>query len=130
MTHISTDRLLAELQARLTGYKELEAMVDTLKAALAADGVEWEPPMPAVMVPLTQQERALVGVLLRAYPRAVCREAILACLPSQDHAMDRNPGLISVLVHRIRAKAGAGAVISHRPWRFSLSPEFRERLIG
>lgn len=106
---------------------EMEAELDVTRGALAANGLSFIE-VPKWAAKLTRQQRELMGVLLRAAPKAVERWDIMDCLTPLDHAKDRNAQLVTVLVGRIRAILGADA-IETVPSGYKLSDEFRARMI-
>lgn len=111
---------LAAMVALRRELDEVTAYAGVLKGALAAQGLETNARPGAWATLLTPQERALVGVLLGAYPRVVGAGRLVDCLPGHDHAVVRGEELAPVLVCRIRKKLGADAILTVRGIGFSL----------
>jgi DNA-binding response OmpR family regulator len=103
-------------------------LIDVLKGALAAAGVSSVPMAGFWLGGLTPQERALLGVLYARYPQTVAREVILDFLPGQDHARERQLQMVDVLVHKVRKKFGADAVVTQRGHGFHMGEGFYEAL--
>lgn len=108
------ERHLRTIAEQRETIRELEALVDLLKGALAAGGRDPEPEFQAWMIGLTPQERALVGALYRAYPRPLSKHALLDLIPGQDHVEDRQPELVAAKVCHLRKKLGADIIESVR----------------
>lgn len=107
----------ADLRAEVA---DLNAYADTLKGVLVASGFETFERVGGWAAKLSPQERALVGALFHAYPRVMAAADLLECLPGQDHAVDRQLGLVAVKVCHIRAKLGADAIVTERGVGFAL----------
>ena len=52
------------------------------------------------------------------------REALIECLPSRDHVMERQLQTVDIVAHKVRAKLGSGTVITHRGLGFQLGEQF------
>ena len=111
-------RVIAEQRELIA---ELEALVDLLKGALAAGGMDAIPSFHHWMRDLTPQERALLGCLQRSYPRPLDKFALLDLLPGQDHVKDRQPELVAAKVCHLRRKLGSDAIESVRGMGYRLS---------
>ena len=110
--------------AQRTVIREQAALIDVLKGALAADGAQSVPHHGEWMRGLTPQERALVGALYTVHPRILGREALIECLPSRDHVVERQLQTVDIVIHKVRAKLGADTVINHRGLGFQLGEQF------
>ena len=119
--------VIAALRAQLA---ERDALIDVLKGALSADGAEVIAAAPAALVALSPQERAFVGVLFRAYPRAVDAYVLLDLLPSRDHARERDLSLVTVLAWKVRKKLGADAITSARGRGYRLGAPLHATLVA
>lgn len=108
------------LRSQQAVIRQQDELIEVLKAALAAAGVEHTPSYSAWMGGLVRQERALVGILFASYPRALARETILELLPSQDRARERQLQIVDAVVCKIRKKLGAEAVVTERGEGFRL----------
>ena len=104
--------------------REQAELIDVLKGALAADGAQTMPDHSGWMRSLTSQERALVGALYSVFPRVMRREALIECLPSRDHVLERQLQTVDIVVHKVRAKLGSETVITHRGLGFQLGEQF------
>jgi DNA-binding response OmpR family regulator len=104
--------------------RQQEELIEVLKGALAAAGVKTVPDVGLWTSGLTPQERALLGVLYARYPRPVAREVILDFLPGQDHVRERQLQVVDVLVHKVRKKLGADAVLTQRGEGFRFGETF------
>jgi DNA-binding response OmpR family regulator len=117
----SHELTISRLQAEID---DLHAYSAALKGALAASKIQ----LPALnrgwATNLTQQEAAFMGALIRAYPRAMRHEDIIAVLPHHDHAKDHNPKLSSVLAHRVRKTLGFDAIETVHGLGFRVSDAF------
>jgi DNA-binding response OmpR family regulator len=98
---------IARLEARLRAEKRLTA---SLRAQLAAQGVEPVDGPPAWASGLTANDVALMTMLLKAHPRVVRFWNLEENLPRRDHARERTEGVIRTHVHRVRAVLGKGAI--------------------
>lgn len=119
---MGTQALIEHLRAEI---RELEALVDMLKGALFAAGVEKVPERLIWAERLTPQHRALLGMLFQAWPNAVGSYDLLDGLPSRDHAHDRDVTLVHVIVSQVRAIFGHEAVVTHRAVGYSLGAGMR-----
>lgn len=108
--------------------REQAELIDVLKGALAADGAQTVPDHSGWMRGLTPQERALVGALYSAYPKIMRREALIECLPSRDHVLERQLQTVDIVVHKVRAKLGSETVTTHRGLGFQLGEQFYREL--
>ena len=104
--------------------REQAELIDVLKGALAVDGAQTVSDHSDWMRGLTPQERALVGALYSAYPRIIPREALIECLPSRDHVLERQLQTVDMVVHKVRGKLGAETVVTHRSLGFQLGESF------
>lgn len=100
-------RIIAEQRETIA---EQDALIEVLKGALAAAGLEELPAYQSWMKGLTPQERALLGALYRCYPRPVDKHALLDLLPGQDHVEEREAKLVATKVCHLRKKLGADAI--------------------
>lgn len=103
--------------------RDLEGIVDVLKAALAAEGIEVTGVQPWAKG-LTQQQRAVVGALLSAYPRVINKYDLLDLMPGFDHVVERGMGSVTVVVCHIRKKLGYDAIECVRGLGFKLGDDF------
>jgi DNA-binding response OmpR family regulator len=108
------------MQSQQDVIRQQDELIEVLKGALSAAGMEAVPAYAAWMSGLSPQERALLGVLYARYPRPVPREVILEFLPGQDHTRERQLQVVDVLVHKLRKKLGAEAVVTERGAGFRL----------
>ena len=108
------------LRSQQSVIRQQDELIEVLKGALAAAGFDWAPSHASWMSGLARQERALVGILFASYPRSMPREAILALLPSNDHARERQLQIVDILVHKIRKKLGKDTVVTERGEGFRL----------
>lgn len=100
-------RIIAEQRETIA---EQDALIDLLKGALAAAGLDEVPGYQPWMRALTPQERALLGALYRCYPRPMDKHALLDLLPGQDHVEERDAKLVATKVCHLRKKLGAAAI--------------------
>jgi len=100
--HKENRRLRADLRAA-------EARVAGLVAHLRALGAE-----PFAVAEWTEDLRpqgvALVSALAAAHPRALDVHALDVAIPRQDHAADRDPRIVNVLIHHVRAELGRDVI--------------------
>ena len=108
--------------------RQQDELIEVLKGALAAAGVNAVPAHARWMTGLSPQERALVGVLYARYPRPVPREVLLDLLPGNDHARERQLQVVDVVVHKVRKKLGADAVVTERGEGFRFGGAFYDKL--
>lgn len=116
------------LQQLAKAFGDMEAELDVSRAALAAQGLTLIE-TPRWAKGLTRQQRELMGVLLKASPRAVDRWDILDCLTPLDHASERDPHLVTRQVGRIRSILGTDSIETVSQG-YRLSDAFRERMIA
>ncbi len=116
------------MQSQQDVIRQQEELIEVLKGALAATGMGAVPTHAGWMTGLSRQERALLGVLYARYPRPVPREVILEFLPGHDHARERQLQVVDVLVHKLRKKLGAQAVITARGEGFRFGADFYEQV--
>lgn len=116
------------LRSQQSVIRQQDELIELLKGALAAAGVNWAPTYAAWMSALARQERALVGILFASYPRAMPREAILGLLPAQDHARERQLQIVDILVHKVRKKLGKDTVVTERGEGFRLGEALHGQL--
>jgi DNA-binding response OmpR family regulator len=111
----------------LAEIRRLQRENAALRAQLRAADIE---PMtcPDWAVGLTRQEAALIGALRACYPRVMDRLDIDEALPHHDHAADRDLGLASILIHRVRKKLGHDAIENIRGHGWRLSAAFATHL--
>jgi DNA-binding response OmpR family regulator len=107
--------------------RDLEGMVDVLKAALAAEGVDTTLTIQPWMRGLTHQERAVVGALYAAYPRVINKYDLLELLPGFDHVAERTMGSVGVAICKVRKKIGKDAIENVWGSGFKLGDEFYSR---
>ena len=100
-------RIIAEQRETIAAQ---DALIEVLKGALAATGLEEMPAYQSWMMGLTPQERALLGALYRCYPRPMDKHALLDLLPGQDHVEERDAKLVATKVCHLRKKLGADAI--------------------
>lgn len=117
--------VIADLRARLA---DAEALIDLQRGQLAAEGVEGFLDPTPLLRDLKTQERALVGILLRAFPTTLCDFAILERLPGRDHAEDRDVTIVRVLACRARKVLGHDAIETVRGCGYRLGSDFRKAL--
>ena len=115
------------MQSQQEVIRQQDELIEVLKGALAAAGMGAVPAHARWMSGLSRQERALLGVLYARYPRPVPREVILEFLPGQDHARERQLQVVDVLVHKLRKKLGAEAVVTVRGEGFRFGSHFYEQ---
>ena len=115
---------IARLEARLQAERKLAA---SLRAQLAAQGVEPVDGPPAWSRGLTANEAALMQMLLGAHPRVVRAWDIEENLPRRDHAKERTEGVVRTQVHRVRAVLGKGAIERVRGVGYRCSDAFHRR---
>ena len=108
------------MQSQQEVIRQQDELIEVLKGALSAAGMEAVPAYAGWMSGLSPQERALLGVLYAKYPRPVPREVILEFLPGQDHTRERQLQVVDVLVHKLRKKLGVEAVVTERGAGFRL----------
>jgi DNA-binding response OmpR family regulator len=116
------------IRAQAEIIRQQDELIDFLKAALAAAGSPTLPVHASWMTGLTRQERALIGVLVTKYPRAVPRDVVLEVLPGQDHVRERQLQVVDAVVHKVRRKLGAEVIITERGCGFRLGRSFHDRL--
>jgi DNA-binding response OmpR family regulator len=102
--------------------RQQDGIIELLKGALAALGCEYTPPAEPWVANLTPQERALLGALYARYPRAVDRYDLLEFLPGRGS--DRQAQLVSIVVHKLRAKLGPDAVLTEHGMGYRMGAEF------
>lgn len=109
---------------------DLEAYCDLLKGALAAQGVETIPARGQWAKGLTRQQRALVGILFAAYPRAVPHYDLLDAIPGRDHVEERQLQVVKVLVSHVRARLGKAAIENLRGEGYRLGPATYDAIVA
>jgi DNA-binding response OmpR family regulator len=88
-------------------------IIDVLKGALAANGLDVGDMLIPAPRDLTPQQSAMLGVLYAAYPRAVSVFGLLESMPSRSGAEDdRIPKLAQVQVCHMRKRLGHDAIES------------------
>jgi two-component system response regulator QseB len=107
-----------------------EAIIEVLKAALAAESATPLVVDPEWMGELTPQERALLAALHRHYPNAVDKYDLLDAMPGRDHVEDRQAQMVNVKVCMVRKKLGADAIESVRGVGYRLGRELHARMSG
>lgn len=105
-----------------------DAVIDVLKAALAAQGVETVPWPDARLLVLTGQERALVGALFGVFPKGLSDWAVLDLLPSMDRVKERDVRQVQVVVANVRRKLGRTAIERCRSLGIRLGPDLYAEL--
>lgn len=92
--------------------QHLKARIAVLEGQLAVQGLEplVDGGLPGWAESLTRQQRALMGALIAAYPRALDAFQIDEILPHHDHAADRDLRLAASIVHAVRRKLGREAI--------------------
>ncbi len=115
------------MQSQQEVIRQQDELIEVLKGALAAAGMRAAPAHARWMSGLAPQERALLGVLYARYPRPAPREVILEFLPGNDHARERQLQVVDVLVHKLRKKLGAEAVVTVRGEGFRLGGDFYDQ---
>lgn len=108
--------------------RDQEQVIDVLKGALAAQGLEVMPGCPDLLMALPKQARALVGALYGRYPNALSADALLECLPSYDRVEERTTSSVRVAVHAVRQAFGCAAIISGRNQGYRLSAAFHRQI--
>ena len=116
------------IRAQAEIIRQQDELIDFLKAALAAVGSSTLPAHASWMTGLTRQERAMVGVLVAKYPFPVPRDVVLESLPGQDHVRERQLQIVDAVVHKLRRKLGAEAIITERGCGFRLGRSFHDQL--
>jgi hypothetical protein len=131
---VSTLRPSEELDRLRKEVADLEAYCALLKGVIEASGR----PVPDRrrtfrLAKRTPQEMSVIGVLLEAWPDAVDRYDILVRLPTRSDSadpLDRQIGLVSVVVARLRASLGADAIETLNRHAYRLSDAFHADLAG
>lgn len=90
----------------------LKARIDVMKSQLAAQGQETTPAPAEWMRKLTPSQRAIVGALYAAYPRAVRHLCLLESMTCRDHTKDRQMTTLTVQISHIRKKFGRNSIES------------------
>lgn len=109
--------------------RDLQAYSELLKGALAQAGLEVPKPHVLADAPsLTPQSRALLGLLFACYPTPVSQWDAINAIPGRDHAEDRQPHLVCVLVCKIRNALGRDAIQSIRGAGYVLAPWLHARI--
>jgi hypothetical protein len=116
------------IEAQSAIIRQQGELIDVLKGALFAAGTTAAPAPAEWMRGLTSQERALVGLLYACYPRARSTYDLLEGLPGRDHARERQVQIVGSVVHKVRRKLGADAVVTERGLGFRLGERFFETL--
>lgn len=107
---------------------EIAAMIDVLKAALAAQDVEaitWPDPR---LHRLTPQQRSMVGALYGVFPKGLEPWVLLDLLPGLDRAIDRSTAQVRVVASKVNAVLGRGSIEHVRCLGYRLSPELYAEL--
>ena len=107
-----------------------DAIIETLKAALAAADIKPTTSDLPFLDNLTQQERALVGALYSAYPRSIDKYDLLEMLPGWARALDRQVQIVSVRVHHVRKKLGAETIENIRGTGYRLGGALYRQMRG
>ncbi len=108
--------------------RQQDGIIEVLKGALAALGVEQMPGSDPWVAGLTPQERALVGALFARFPRAIDRYDLLDMLPARGNADDRQSQLVTIVVRNIRNKLGQDAIVTEHGMGYRMSAECYDRL--
>jgi DNA-binding response OmpR family regulator len=108
----------------------LEAELAVARAQLDAQELEKVEIRPEWAERLTITEWRLVGLLVGAFPRAVCSYALEENLPRQDHARERETKTLSVYVCKIRSKLGRAAIETVRAEGFRAGPQLAQLFRG
>jgi DNA-binding response OmpR family regulator len=108
--------------------RQQDAIIEMLKGALAALGCEKTPAAEPWVEGLTSQERALVGALYARFPRAIDRYDLLEMLPGRGRTDDRQSQLVTIVVHNVRQKLGASAIVTEHGLGYRMSAECFERM--
>lgn len=116
--------VIADLRRQLA---DAEAMIDVLKGAFAAHGME-VPENICALPGLVTQERAMIGALFHTYPRPAGSFFLLDTLPSRDCTKDRDANVIKVLACRIRRKLGKDAIETVHGVGYRLSSAMHARM--
>lgn len=113
---------IANLEAEV---ERLTRINRVLQAKVSAEEAEFLDDAPETFgswaADLSAQEAAFVAILRRAHPKPASRLDILAHLPSQDHAVDRDVKLVGVLASRIRTKLGHDVIESVKGFGYGLT---------
>lgn len=121
---------IAAVTSLLRELDEVSAYAGVLKGALAAQGFETMARPGAWATKLTPQEQALVGALLRAYPRVLSPEHLLNCMPGHDHAEERQVQLVVVKVSHVRKKLGRDAILTVHGAGFAMGHRLHDVIHG
>lgn len=116
------------LRSQSAVIRQQEELIELLKSALAATGMEALPTYAPWMNGLTSQERALMGVLYAGYPRVARREDIVELLPGHDHVKERQLQIVDAVVHKIRRKLGAATIFTERGMGFRMGAAFYDQM--
>lgn len=117
--------VIADLRAQLA---DAWALIDLQRGQLAAEGVDGFLAPTPLLRDLTTQQRALIGILLRAYPTTLGEFAILERLPCRDTALDRDVTIVRVLVCTTRKKLNGACIETVRGSGYRLGSDFRKVL--
>jgi hypothetical protein len=88
----------------------LKALVDLQRGQLLANGIPLLDAPPEWAKRITPQQRAFMGLLIAAFPRAVDPWDVLERLPGLDHVHERDFSGVKAIVYKIRKALGTEAI--------------------
>lgn len=119
-----SERIL-ELERQLN---EAQARIIALEALCRLNELELAPPLPQWTTNLSGSELGAMLAMFRAYPQPLDSYALDEVVPRYDHVAERDVRGMSVLIHKLRKKVGADAVINVWGRGYTLSADFHARL--
>lgn len=118
-------RRVRELEQKLS---EAHARISALEALCRLNEVQPEPALPAWTTGLSGSELGAMLAMYRSYPAPLSNYDLDDVVPRYDHVEDRDVRGMSVLIHKLRKKVGADAVINVWGRGYTLSADFHARL--
>lgn len=119
-----SERIL-ELERQLS---EAQARIVALEALCRLSELELAPALPEWTTSLSGSELGAMLAMFRAFPQPLDPYALDEVVPRYDHVAERDVRGMSVLIHKLRKKIGADAVINHWGRGYTLSADFHARL--
>lgn len=117
-----------ELEQQLS---EAHARISALEALCRLNEADPEPALPVLPAWTTGLSGSELGAMLgmyRAYPMPLSNYDLDDVVPRYDHVEDRDVRGMSVLIHKLRKKVGAEAIVNVWGRGYTLSEPFYARL--
>jgi DNA-binding response OmpR family regulator len=119
-----SERIL-ELERQLS---EAQARIVALESLCRLNELELAPVLPQWTTALSGSELGAMLAMFRAFPQPLDAYALDEVVPRYDHVAERDVRGMSVLIHKLRKKIGADAVVNVWGRGYTLSDAFHARL--